>query len=126
VARTQLARVAHAQGHSDEARRWLRDADALLADHDAPQLVELVKQTRNDTRFARSRDRLTVELSERERAVLHLLPHGLSRKELGAQLFVSENTIKTHLTSLRHKLGVSGRSDEIVARAVELGLLEQS
>jgi LuxR family maltose regulon positive regulatory protein len=125
VACTQLARVAHAQGHSDEARKWLRDADGLLADLDAPQLFELVRQTRNDTRFSRSIDSLQVDLSERETAVLALLPHGLSRKELGAQLFVSENTIKTHLTSLRHKLGVSGRSDEIVARAIELGLLDE-
>ena len=125
VACTQLARIAHAQGHSDEARRWLRDAEGLLAGQDATQLSELVRQTRNDTRFARSFDSLPVELSERETAVLRLLPHGLSRKELGAQLFVSENTIKTHLTSLRHKLGVSGRSDEIVARAIELGLLDE-
>jgi LuxR family maltose regulon positive regulatory protein len=124
MARCQVARVAHAQGHPDEARRWLRDADTLLAENDAPPLAELIRQTRNDTRFARSSNTLPVELSEREFAVLHLLPHGLTRKELGAQLFVSENTVKTHLTSLRHKLGVSGRSDEIVARAIEIGLLE--
>lgn len=125
AAQCQLARVAHAQGHSEEARGWLREADGLLAESDAPQLAELVRQTRNDTRFARSDDSLPVALSEREQAVLNLLPHGLSRKELGAQLFVSENTIKTHLTSLRHKLGVSGRSGEIVARAIELGLLNE-
>ena len=124
MARCQAARVAHAQGHANEARQWLRDADALLGDNDAPPLAELIRETRNDTRFARSSSALPVELSERELAVLHLLPHGLTRKELGAQLFVSENTVKTHLTSLRHKLGVSGRSDEIVARAIEIGLLE--
>ena len=125
VAHCQIARVAHAQGHAEEARRWLRHADKLLAENDASQLEELIRQTRNETRFARSSDTLRVALSEREVAVLHLLPHGLTRKELGAQLFVSENTVKTHLTSLRHKLGVSGRSDEIVARAIEIGLLEE-
>ena len=124
LARCQLARVTHAQGHPEEARRWLRDAEALLGDSDATQLVELIRQTRNETRFAHRDEALPVELSERELAVLHLLPHGLSRKELGAQLFISENTVKTYLTSLRHKLDVSGRSSEIVARAVELGLLD--
>ncbi len=124
MALCQQARVAHAQGHSDEARRWLREADTLLAANDAPPLTELIRKARNETRFERANDALPVELSEREFAVLHLLPHQLSRKELGAQLFVSENTVKTHLTSLRHKLGVTGRSDEIVARAVELGLLD--
>jgi LuxR family maltose regulon positive regulatory protein len=125
VARCQNARVAHALGHPDEARRWLRDADRLLDEHDAPQLADLVRRTRNDTRFTRSTDALPVELSERELAVLRLLPHGLSRKELGTQLFISENTVKTHLTSLRYKLGVSGRADEIVARAIEIGLLDE-
>ena len=124
MARCERARVAHAQGHPDEARRWLRDAEALLSDCDATSLEELVRRTRNETRFAQSDASLPVQLSERELAVLKLLPYGLSRKELGMQLFVSENTVKTHLTSLRHKLGVSGRSDEIVARAEELGLLE--
>ncbi|MFT7598628.1 MAG: LuxR family maltose regulon positive regulatory protein [Acidimicrobiales bacterium] len=112
-ARCQLAVVSHAQGHPDVARRWLREAEAILADCDAPELGELIRKTSNDTRFARGDAGLPVELSERELAVLHLLPHGLSRKELGAQLFVSENTAKTHLTSLRHKLGVNGRGDEI-------------
>lgn len=125
MARCQIAQVAHAQGHSDEARRWLRDAETLLAENDAPQLAELIRRTRNDIRFAHSTSALPVELSERELAVLRLLPHGLSRKELGAQLFVSENTVKTHLTSLRHKLGVTGRSNEIVTRAVQLGILDE-
>jgi LuxR family maltose regulon positive regulatory protein len=125
MARCQNAQVAHAQGHSDEARRWLRDAETMLAEHHAPQLADLIRRTRNDIRFAHSTAALPVELSERELAVLRLLPHGLSRKDLGAQLFVSENTVKTHLTSLRHKLGVTGRSNEIVARAVELGILTE-
>lgn len=125
MARCQNARVTHAQGHADEARRWLRDAETLLSEHDAPQLADLIRHTRNDIRFAHSTAALPVELSERELAVLRLLPHGLSRKDLGAQLFVSENTVKTHLTSLRHKLGVTGRSNEIVARAVELGILDE-
>jgi ATP/maltotriose-dependent transcriptional regulator MalT len=124
MARCQLARVAHAQGHPEQARQWLRDAETLLGDNDAAQLVDLIRQTRDDTRFAHRDGTLPVELSEREQAVLTLLPHGLSRNELGAQLFISENTVKTYLTSLRHKLGVSGRSSEIVARAVELGLLD--
>ena len=73
-----------------------------------------------------TRDRLPIgarELSARELAVLRLLPFGLSRRKLAAQLYVSENTVKTHLTSIRRKLGVVGRED-VVARARELGLLD--
>jgi ATP/maltotriose-dependent transcriptional regulator MalT len=81
----------------------------------------------NEIRFvAREVEDLPVgarELTDREQAVLVLLPHGLSRRDLAAQLVVSENTVKTHLTSIRHKLGLVGR-ESIVDRARELGLLD--
>ena len=57
-------------------------------------------------------------------AVLLLLPHRLPRKDLAAQLFVSENTVKTHIKSIRRKLGLGGR-DDVVDRARELGLLPE-
>ncbi|MEO1058380.1 MAG: LuxR C-terminal-related transcriptional regulator, partial [Actinomycetota bacterium] len=63
------------------------------------------------------------ELTERELVILRLLPHGLSRRELAEQLYVSENTLKTHLTSIRRKLGVSGRASPIEA-ARALGLID--
>jgi NarL family two-component system response regulator LiaR len=49
-------------------------------------------------------------LTERESEILSLLPTGLSNRELGRQLYVSENTIKTHLRSLYAKLGVRNRA----------------
>ena len=49
-------------------------------------------------------------LTERESEILSLLPEGLTNRELGSQLFVSENTIKTHLRSLYTKLGVRNRA----------------
>lgn len=62
------------------------------------------------------------ELSERELAVLRLLPSGLSRREIAAELYVSLNTVKTHMHSIFAKLGVDSRA-EAVERACELGLL---
>jgi LuxR family transcriptional regulator, maltose regulon positive regulatory protein len=62
------------------------------------------------------------ELSERELAVLRLLPTRLSQREIGASLYVSVNTVKTHTKSIFRKLGVSTRA-EAVARARELGLV---
>ena len=49
-------------------------------------------------------------LTERESEILSLLPEGLTNRELGSQLFVSENTVKTHLRSLYTKLGVRNRA----------------
>lgn len=121
--RCQLSVVEHELGHAGLAREQLRQAEAALAGITCESLTDLVRVTGNKIRFRKSVDGIPVELSERELAVLQLLPHGLTRKQLGEQLFVSENTIKTYLTSLRHKLGVTGRSAEIVNRATELGLL---
>ena len=64
----------------------------------------------------------TVELTERELDVLRLLPSHLSARDIGRQLDVSLNTIKTHIRNLYLKLGVSSRADA-VDRARELYLL---
>jgi LuxR family transcriptional regulator, maltose regulon positive regulatory protein len=62
------------------------------------------------------------ELSERELAVLRLLPSELSQREIGDTLYVSLNTVKSHTRRIFTKLGVTGREDA-VRRARELGLI---
>ena len=61
-------------------------------------------------------------LSERELGVLRLLASDLTQREIGAQLYVSFNTVKSHTRSIFRKLGVSSR-DEAIARARELELI---
>lgn len=62
------------------------------------------------------------ELTAREAAVLTLLPTGLSAREIGQELGVSRNTVKTHSKNPYRKLGAADRR-EAVARGRELGLL---
>ncbi len=64
-------------------------------------------------------------LSEREREVLRLLATGLGNREIGELLFVSENTIKTHVVHIIGKLGVSDRVQAAVW-AARSGLLERN
>jgi LuxR family maltose regulon positive regulatory protein len=72
---------------------------------------------------ARARDvTLGEPLSDRELVVLRELAGPLSQREIGEQLYVSDNTVKSHTRSIFRKLGVSAREDA-VARARELGLL---
>ena len=61
-------------------------------------------------------------LSERERAVLRLLPTLLSNTEIAGELFVSVNTVKTHVKSVYRKLDVRSRR-EAVGRARQLRLI---
>ncbi len=69
-----------------------------------------------------SADRGQRALSERELIVVRLLSGGLSEREIGQELFVSYNTVHTHVKSVYRKLGVSSRADA-VARAREQRLL---
>ena len=52
-------------------------------------------------------------LTPREAELLSLLTEGLSNRELGQRLFISEATVKTHLAHIYAKLGVETRSAAI-------------
>jgi LuxR family maltose regulon positive regulatory protein len=120
-----LAEATHSNGQPEAARELLEEAAGLVERcSDAGVARELVEDTRRRLgRAKRSRaPELRDELSDRELAVLRLLPSGLSQREIGGELFVSLNTIKTHLRNIYRKLGVEGR-DEAVERARELGLV---
>ncbi len=61
-------------------------------------------------------------LSERELQVLRLLNSSLTSTEIGQELYVSQNTIRTHLRNIYSKLAVHGRI-EAIQKAKELGLI---
>jgi DNA-binding NarL/FixJ family response regulator len=76
------------------------------------------------SRSLRSDDQapLYEDLSQRELEVLRLLALGFQNRAIADRLFVSRNTVKTHLMHIYAKLGVQTRT-EAVARALDLGLL---
>jgi LuxR family maltose regulon positive regulatory protein len=103
----------------------LQQARAAIAScEDAGRLPELVAEAelRLRGRAAGPRRKLAGDLSDRELAVLRLLPGDASLREIASSLYLSLNTVKTHARSIYRKLGASSR-DEAVARGRELGLL---
>ncbi len=64
----------------------------------------------------------TLGITARELEVLTLIARGFSNREIATQLFVSENTIKTHCARAFDKLGAARRT-QAVQRGKELGLL---
>jgi two-component system NarL family response regulator len=72
---------------------------------------------------ARLADRVSSpSLTSREVAVLELVAKGMSNKEIGATLFLSEDTVKTHLRHVYGKLGVGDRT-EAALLAVQRGII---
>ena len=69
-----------------------------------------------------TRVELLEPLSSREQSVLRFLPTMMSNAEIAGELFVTSNTVKTHLKSIYRKLQVSRRRDA-VERARAVGLL---
>jgi len=67
-------------------------------------------------------DDLMESLSERELEVLNLIAAGLSNREIAEKLFISLNTVKTHIKNINSKLNVNSRTKAIV-RAKELCLI---
>ena len=64
----------------------------------------------------------TKQLTAREREVLSLLARGLSNRDIGARLYISETTAKFHVGNILRKLGVSRRA-EAVYEASKLGVI---
>ena len=67
--------------------------------------------------------RANEELSARELEVLAMLAEGLSKRETADRLFLSFNTVHSHVRAIYRKLDVGSRSDALI-RAREAGLIE--
>jgi LuxR family transcriptional regulator, maltose regulon positive regulatory protein len=102
---------------ADEARATLAvlpdGTEALQA-----KLAELDRRIAGRPRMVS----LAEPLTDREVAVLRLLSGSLSLREIGLELYVSANTVKTHTRAIYRKLGVSTRHDA-VAQGKQMGIL---
>jgi DNA-binding NarL/FixJ family response regulator len=135
----------------DEAYARFRQAEAMLATHgDRKELATLLRAAHaaatavgarplaSDAQALARRARISLvdgagakpaghepdpwNLTEREREVLGLLELGLTNREIGERLFVTEKTASVHVSNILGKLGVPGRG-AAAAMAVRLGLV---
>lgn len=104
------------------ARRSLLGQEPLAS---ASERVHVLLHLQRAAGGQASAAQLVEPLSERELEVMRLVALGLRNDEIAATLYVSGNTVKTHLAHVYAKLGVRGRT-EAVARCAALGLLDRS
>jgi non-specific serine/threonine protein kinase len=97
------------EGRASPMERVIEDALAVLPSESASEAAPREERT------------VGLGLTPRERAVLRLLPQGLTNAQIAAALFVSPRTVQTHLTNLYAKLGVTGRA-EAIAVALRHGI----
>ncbi len=85
---------------------------------DPTTLTRLLHQVSREREAARDAQALLSELTDREREVLQLLAGGLRNDDIAAKLFISPQTVQTHVRNLLAKLGVHSKL-EAVAFAVK-------
>lgn len=91
-----------------EAVRVAVRGDAMLSPQATTHLINHVVRSANNPRHHLARSRLEL-LTDREREVLAAVAQGMSNAEIAGRLFLSEATIKTHLTRMFSKLDVTNR-----------------
>ena len=87
------------------------------------RLVGVARGTGRGADGSAGRTEAPVTLSPRERQVLQVASRGLSNSQIGAELYITEATVKTHLLRAYAKFGVDSRT-AAVTEALRRGLLE--
>jgi two-component system, NarL family, response regulator NreC len=101
-----------------EAIKQVSHGEATVSPSMASRLLEQVRDNRKDNNGKRS----FYELSLREKEVLKLTAQGSSNKEIAADLFISDTTVKAHMRNILEKLRVKNRA-EAVGVAIAKGIL---
>ena len=106
-----------------------RDADTLIqtirlvAEGNMVIDPELVVALADELSTASRKDRQAEELTEREVEILQLVAFGHTNRDVGGKLFISPDTVKTHLEHIYQKLGATDRT-AAVAEALRRRLIE--
>jgi NarL family two-component system response regulator LiaR len=107
----------------------------LLKDIGADELAEAIRAAHRGEptlaseaawvlfKASRQRQELGDDLTKREREVLRLLVDGLTNPEIADELFISQSTVKSHVSHILSKLDVATRT-EAVSLALQQGLID--
>ncbi|MGW2559402.1 response regulator [Streptomyces sp. NPDC001514] len=98
------------------AVRTVATGQSMLDPATTARLMRSLRTTTPETAPRAEDERLAV-LTDRERAVLDLIGEGLTNRQIGKKLYLSEKTVKNHISRLLSKLGVERRVQAAVIAA---------
>ena len=101
-----------------DAIRAAHRGEARLHPDITRKLMQQVSQVRNAPQ-----ERSLEELTEREKEVLRLIANGSNNREIAQQLFISEKTVKTHVSNILGKLNLEQRT-QLVLYAIKNKLVD--
>lgn len=94
----------------------MAEGKSVLSPDVTSKVLRVLSQTR--------RSGVDSPLSERELEVLQCLAHGQTTLQISSQLFISDNTVKTHIRHILEKLDAANRT-EAVSKAIRMGLIQK-
>ena len=97
--------------HGGHAAEFIEQSGFRAAPQIVGQLHKLVSRRGDDTRLTPQQER-----------VLELSAEGLTYREIGARLFISESTVRFHMQKLKGKFGARTKT-ELIARAIRSGAM---
>ena len=124
-----LASVRHGRGDLPGARALVDQARELVEQSTDPGMLPSLLEQTEEALGSRPRRpvQMAAPLTERELAVLRLLPTRLSTREIGRELYVSPNTVRSHIQAIYRKLQVNSRAEAVTtcpsARPASSGMI---
>jgi len=125
--------------HKDEANigKFLREnvSGYIVKDRGSAEIVSAIREVaKGNTYYDKEVTKVSVnslrkntvgsaeklELTEREKDVLHFVAEGMTSRQIGQQLYISETTVETHKRNVAAKLGIKG-SKQLMKYALEQG-----
>ncbi len=103
----------------DELRRainWVAEGKSVLSPEVTGRVLKVISSSQGIPP--------DIALSKREMDVLKCLAKGMTSAQIASDLFISENTVKTHVRHILDKLEAANRA-EAVSRAIQLGIIRQ-
>jgi DNA-binding NarL/FixJ family response regulator len=90
--------------------KWVYEGQVMDSDEEKAWLDDQIQDKKTDNLS----ERRFAPLTHRESEILQLVARGLTNKQIGYLLGISEQTVKNHLTSLLRKIGAGDRTQAVV------------